>query len=498
MDSAAGPVDPPVSTATLRGWLAALPGLVAVDDADRVDQLRLLEEIKAATAAAQARVAVDFDTSQRRAQEAAGVPVRRVGAGIAAQIALARRDSPHHGGRHLGLARALLTEMPHTLDALTRGQISEWRATLLVRETACLTRADRTRADAELATTPGGLAALGDTATVAAVRRVGYRLDPHAFTARAAKATTDRHLTLRPAPDTMTYLSGLLPVTQGVAAYAALSRHADTLRAAGDHRTRGQIMADTLVERVTGQTTATAVPVEIALVMTDHTLLDPDPHDHHHDDPVNTPHDTDAQTTADEPGQEPVHVPAYLPGYGPVPAPLARDWLRQLLHHGDAPIWLRRVFTRPEDGTLVTMDSTRRAFTGRLATFLKLRDQHTCRTPWCGAPLRHLDHPRRAADGGPTTATNAQGLCEACNYTKDTPGWHTHTTTHHTDQTGTPTGTPTGIPTVETTTPTGHTYTSHPPRPPGGTPHEHPPTNRDAARPPTRLETSLRDLILTA
>jgi hypothetical protein len=154
MDSAAGPVDPPVSTATLRGWLAVLPGLVAVDDADRVDQLRLLEEIKAATAAAQARVSVDLDSSQRRAQEAAGVPARKVGAGIAAQIALARRDSPHHGGRHLGLARALLAEMPHALTALTRGQISEWRATLLVRETACLTRADRTRADAELATTP--------------------------------------------------------------------------------------------------------------------------------------------------------------------------------------------------------------------------------------------------------------------------------------------------------------------------------------------------------
>jgi hypothetical protein len=35
--------------------LSALPGLVSVDDADRVDQLRVLEEIKAATAAAQAR-----------------------------------------------------------------------------------------------------------------------------------------------------------------------------------------------------------------------------------------------------------------------------------------------------------------------------------------------------------------------------------------------------------------------------------------------------------
>ena len=445
--------DPSVSTATLRGWLAALPGLVAVDDTDRVDQLRVLEEVKAAAAAAQARVSVDFDASQRRAQEEAGVPARRVGAGIAAQVALARRDSPHHGSRHLGLARALVTEMPHTLAALTAGQIGEWRATLLVRETACLSRADRTRLDAELAAAPGGLAALGDAATVAAARRVAYRLDPHAFTARAAKATTDRHVTLRPAPDTMAYLGGLLPVTPGVAAFAALSRHADTLRAAGDDRTRGQIMADTLVERLTGQPTADAVPVEIQLVMTDHALLDPDPHE-----------------------------PAYLPGYGPVPAPLARTWLDQLLHSGNAPVWLRRVFTRPSDGALVAMDSTRRAFTGQLAAFLKLRDQHTCRTPWCGAPLRHLDHPKRAADGGPTTATNAQGLCEACNYTKDTPGWHARA---HLDDTG--------IPTVVTTTPTGHTYTSHPPRPPGA-----PPGAPPRERPPTFLETYFRDLVLTA
>ncbi len=34
-------------------------------------------------------------------------------------------------------------------------------------------------------------------------------------------------MTLRPAPDTMTNLTGLLPVTQGVAAYAALVTAAD-------------------------------------------------------------------------------------------------------------------------------------------------------------------------------------------------------------------------------------------------------------------------------
>jgi hypothetical protein len=42
----------------------------------------------------------------------------------------------------------------------------------------------------------------------------------------------------------MTYLTALLPVSAGVAVHAALSRHADSLRSAGDNRSRGQIMTD--------------------------------------------------------------------------------------------------------------------------------------------------------------------------------------------------------------------------------------------------------------
>ena len=59
-------------------------------------------------------------------------------------------------------------------------------------------------------------------------------------------------MTLRPAPDTMTYLTALLPVKDGVAALAALGRAADGARAAGDERTRGQVMADALVAGVRG------------------------------------------------------------------------------------------------------------------------------------------------------------------------------------------------------------------------------------------------------
>jgi hypothetical protein len=432
-----------VGAAAIAGCAAVLHGLdTRVGDAERVEQLRALEELKSAAAAAQARVTAAFAGSQRAAQAAAGTPARQVGRGIAAQVALARRDSPARGSRHLGLATALVHEMPHTLAALERGQISEWRATVLVRETACLSRADRARVDAELAARPGGLGALGDRATAAQARRVAYRLDPYACTARARTAAGGRRVTIRPAPDTMTQVTGLLPAPQGVAVYAALGRHADRLRAGGDARTRGQIMADTLVERVTGQTTAPGVPVEVDVLISDRSLAGAD----------------------DE--------PADLAGYGPLPAPLTRAWLRET----GARAWWRRLYADPHTGQLVAMESSRREFTGGLRRFVVGRDR-VCRTPWCEAPIRHVDHIKPAAEGGATTAANGQGLCEACNYTKQATGWRALAL---------PDGT------IVTHTPTGHRYHSHTPR------LHHPPPQPppQPADPPSPLETRFREIIL--
>jgi hypothetical protein len=412
----AAPVPAVLTTETLRAWVAGLARLDRdVADAERVTQLELLERLKAAAAAAQAVVTVDFVASQRAAQAAAGTPAARVGAGIGAQVGLARRDAPVRGSRHVGLAQALLTELPATLAALRAGDTSEGRATFVARETACLDPADRRAADAELGPQ---LAGLGDREVETAARKVAYRLDPRAFVDRTRGATADRTVTLRPAPDTMSYLTGFLPVAQGVAARTALSREADRLRAQGDPRSRGQIMADTLVERVTGQATAGSVPVEVHLVLSEATLL----------------------RGGDEPGE--------LLGGGPLPAGAARD----LVADPTATVWLRRVYARPTDGTLVAMDSQRRTFPTGLRRLLQVRDR-TCRTPWCGAPIRHADHVIPVAEGGTTSAANGQGLCEACNYTKQAAGWTTR-----------PSPAPAGAgDRIEVTTPTGHTYPSHPP-----------------------------------
>ncbi|NUT73000.1 HNH endonuclease [Pseudarthrobacter sp. C4D7] len=388
-----------------------------------IDQIRGLEDVKCLAGARQAETTVAFDRAQRQA--AAGVPATGQdagqGAGVAAQIALARRESPARGSRLLGLATAL-TGMPHTFAAFRAGLVNEWRATLIVKDTICLTPADRAGVDEELAADTGALDGMGDKAITAAVRAAAYRRDPAAVARRAARAVGERCVSLRPAPDTMTYLTALLPAAQGVAAYAALVRDAGTARAAGDDRTRGQAMADTLVERVTG-TPGGISGVQIQLVMTDHTLLHAGPD------------------------------PARLSGYGTIPAAQARTLAFTAPGDNDLNLWIRRLYTTPGTGELVAMDSTARLFPPALKRFLQVRDD-TCRTPYCDAPIRHHDHITAWHHGGPTTATNGQGLCEACNHTKETPGWTATTTTgpRHT---------------VATTTPTGHTYHSTAPPLPG-------------------------------
>lgn len=387
-----------------------------------VERIAELERMKCAAAAGQARLAAALDRARRAAEAAAGVPAARRGRGVAGEIALARQDSPARGGRHLGFAKALVYEMPHTLAALECGVLSEWRATLIVRESACLDVEDRRRLDAELCADAAGLAGMGDARVAAAAKAIAYRIDPHAVVERAAKAENERTVTIRPAPDTMTYLTALLPVAKGVAVYAALKRAADTTF---DGRGRGQVMADTLVHRVTGCDPAIPTPVAVNLVLTDETLFG----------------------GADE--------PADLLGYGPIPAAVARSMVTDTLADRRSKATLRRLYAHPRSGALVAMESRARLFPRGLAAFIELRDGR-CRTPYCDAPIRHRDHARPWARGGPTTAENGLGCCERCNYAKQAPGWRVRTQVDekHTH-------------TAEFITPTGNAYRSTaPPRAP--------------------------------
>jgi hypothetical protein len=137
-------------------------------------------------------------------------------------------------------------------------------------------------------------------------------------------------------------------------------------------------------------------------------------------------------------------------------------------------LWLRRLYTHPGTGELIGMDSRARIFPAGARRFIEARD-HTCRTPYCDAPIRHLDHIIPHHAGGPTTVANGAGLCEACNHTKETPGWSARPIPGpepHPDVASKPGSAqrPGHRHRVELSTPTGHTYRSTAPAPPGTPP----------------------------
>ncbi len=419
-----------------------------LDAAGLLDTLRALEGLKSACAAAQALATDEFDRTRRTERAEKGIPTAQQGQGIAAEVGLARSESPNQGSRHLGLAIALVREMPHTFALLQQGSLSEWRATILVRETSCLSREDRARIDEELCSNPATLAGCGDRMIAAKAMTAAARLDAAALVRRNRKAVGDRRVSSRPAPDTMAYVTALLPVRQGVAVHATLGRDADSILATGDAegRTRAQIMADLFVSRITGVTTAAEQPITVNLVISDEVLFGS--------------------------GSTPAHVQ----GYGDIPAGLARQWVAEAADSGAtdtaaadaaaetgadtdnaditdeaddtatkdnaaadtvdaeavdtdaeanraaAVLQLRRVYAHPATGALTAMESKSRCFPVGLRRFIDVRDR-TCRTPWCDAPIRARDHIKRHTEGGATTTDNGAGLCAACNYAKEGDGW---------------------------------------------------------------------------
>jgi hypothetical protein len=411
---------------------------------------------------------VRFAQSQVEAQQAELWDSEKVGRGVADQIALACRISPTEGSRRLGMARALWFDLPQTFDLLTRGRISDYAGRLVVTETRHLDAATRRDVDRQLAS--DRIDTLGVRSIALRARARAYAADPYGFVQRGRIERSQRRVGLRPAPDTMAILSAYLPVEQGVACYAALSRHTDSLRARGDGRTKGQLMADALVERLTDQAAADAVNIDVRLIMSPETL---------------------------QPGSS---RPAWISGHGPLPAGLARELIgsgrgrvrykviseQALTEAANVVLPLprglrdRRTVTPADEpgrsassageeaARAVVVAATRapvgnrgqsggaedargpRCYTGQLRELVEIRDQ-TCRHPFCDAPIRHIDHIQRHADGGPTNLTNARGVCERGNYLRELPGW-------------TVTMIDAGPPhTVMITTPTGHNYTSQAP-----------------------------------
>ncbi len=140
----------------------------------------------------------------------------------------------------------------------------------MVNESVCLAVDDLIVFDGEIAPRLPGLTA---KRAAKAARREVVRIDVEAARERAERNRADQRVTLMPETDGVAILQVRGPAEQLVAAQHALDSWARGLRSAGDERTIGQIMAQTLVERVTGLAHADAIDVEIQLVMDAPTML---------------------------------------------------------------------------------------------------------------------------------------------------------------------------------------------------------------------------------
>jgi hypothetical protein len=238
------------------------------------------------------------------------------------------------------------------------------------------------------------------------------RIDADAARERAEVNRADQRVSMFPDSDGVAHLHARGPAEQILAAHTALDQHARALRAAGDERTLGQIMTQTLVERVTGQRYAEDINVEVQLVM-------------------------DAPTFTGQDDGEPVD----LAGYGPISPAVADDIIA-----GAPNAWIRRLLVDPIDGTLVVREPRRRHFDTTTASHIRARDRW-CRQPGCDLKIRHKDHIHAHIDGGESTTDNGQGLCTRSHTLKHLPGWSVTSKGK----------------TTTWKTPTGHTYISHPP-----------------------------------
>ncbi|MGI5128288.1 DUF222 domain-containing protein [Pseudonocardia sp. CA-107938] len=353
--------------------------------AELIERVSRIDRSLAALAAERAEAVREFAQVHVAEQiETGEIGPERLEQSVVAQVALACRVSPSEARKRLHVARDLHEGLDRVRELFAAGELSEHKVAVIVAATAHLSRSERAWVDEQLA--ERGLERLGVGRLGDLARKLAAEVAPEKFLERCREARGGRRVTIRPALDGMADLTAHLPVPEAVACFAALKKAVDEVFTAPDPvtRSRSQIMADTLVERVTGQAVATDVGFAVNVTVPVESLVDP----------VSP-------------------LPAEIPGYGPVPV----WWITS---GGGRKAW-RRLVTK--DGVVIGGDSRQRAFTGSLAAFIRAREGNRCSEPYCDAPVRHIDHIERYSEGGRTEFDNGRGLCEFHNYVRENPDW---------------------------------------------------------------------------
>ena len=125
---------------------ARLHSLPASDSAGAsFDRIRALEDLKSMIAAVQLAETNTFRAMRRAENLAKGEPTERPSTASRARSRRPGGSRRYRAQRYVGWRRSCTTELPHTYAALARGEMSEWRAMIVARETIWLSREQRAR-----------------------------------------------------------------------------------------------------------------------------------------------------------------------------------------------------------------------------------------------------------------------------------------------------------------------------------------------------------------
>jgi hypothetical protein len=335
------------------------------------------------------------------------------------QVACALRLSNTTAATRLGTARALAAHFPPTLGLLERGDVHYMQTHALVEVTSNL---DTPTAQHVEALVLDKMPHQSVSATRKALHRAVLKADPDGAEIRHQSARANRHVSLRPDLDGMSWWSVHLPAEQAAQIQASVDAHASVLKRDNDPRTLNQRRADAAFDLLVNHSVQSngTNPTSPTLSRSAPIVQ------------ITVPYDT-LIGTADH--------PADLKGHGPLTAGQARA----LASHPNS-IW-RRLLIHPTTGTLIKTDPTTYRPTADLTRHITTRDP-LCTFPSCRMPSRRcdLDHviPFGPPQHGPTTPDNLIPLCRRHHLLKHRAGWRVK----RDPETGR----------VRWTAPTGHVY----------------------------------------
>ncbi len=328
---------------------------------------------------------------------------------VTEEVALRFSVTRNHATLLVETSRALVARLPNTLAALDRGDIDLYKASKVMQLTREVSDEVAAQVDAWLAKR---LADRDPGAIRSSVNYAVQKFDYDGYHERAAKKRALRHISLEHNDETMSTLSGHLPVELASSIYASMSRAARARRNKDKSRTLDQHRADIFAERLLAEEGHGKPRAHIHIYVDFLTLI----------------------------GAR--KDPATLAGYGPIP-----DWLvREIATEPDS-TW-SRLITDSATGQLLEAGADKYRSPASLARLIMARDRE-CTQPGCHCPAEfsEIDHIIPRARDGKTTHHNCHMRCKTHNLLREEPGWSAE---------------PTGNGGTIITTPSGHTYETAP------------------------------------